>query len=515
MPGLAAPGLTDFLLLPSLKLYTFVSFVSFAVLVLFVSHPSSEFNNDEDNSDTSTLQPIQTLQKLTAELSEEDDTVQNQPIHWLAAVICVNTAACILLLFALSVTRIVFGELRTQELNSAKDKFWNFVFYKFIFVFGVINVQKADQVALWAAWFSILSFLVVMTKISKLRFDHLSFSPNTPLYLHFKVLFLLGVVILVSLIISILIIHFRFHLNMGTTPEKNLQTLTFLLAEIGVIMIKAIHIVLRYAIHLYDLNHIGLWEHKGRWLHYNDLVLGCSFLTLNLFHHLHMLLSGNLWLSMASLVICMHIRFLFNEIQKQYHRHLNYRRVVIDMECKYPTVNKKGECAICWDTFSTARQLPCGHCFHGSCLRLWLEQDATCPTCRRKLNHEEEVDEGGETENDDQAQPQPVWQFNLRRISRWLPSLQVTVNYDHQPPPMNEQRLVSNANELLQVFPNIPRAAIIEDLRQTGSISMTTDNILDGQLDTNSNTDSDSEEGQSPQSLHRRTVSDGQIRQRY
>ena len=146
--------------LPSLKLYTFVSFVSFAVLVLFVSHPSSEFNHDENNSDTSTtLQPIQTLQKLTAELSDEDDTVQNQPIHWLAAVICVNTgnfssytwrrlkywfkicflAACILLLFALSVTRIVFGELRTQELNSAKDKFWNFVFYKVNIIHGVIN----------------------------------------------------------------------------------------------------------------------------------------------------------------------------------------------------------------------------------------------------------------------------------------------------------------------------------------------------------------------------------------
>ena len=65
------------------------------------------------------------------------------------------------------------------------------------------------------------------------------------------------------------------------------------------------------------------------------------------------------------------------------------------------------------------------------------------------------------------------------------------------------------------MFPKTSRAAIIEDLRQTGSISMTTDNILDGQLDTNQNTDSDSEEGQSPQSLHRRTVSDGQIRQRY
>ena len=96
---------------------------------------------------------------------------------------------------------------------------------------------------------------------------------------------------------------------------------------------------------------------EPRWLHYSDIVLCCSFLTLNLFHHLHMLLSGNLWLSMASLVICMHIRFLLNELQKQYQKHHTYRRVVNDMECKYPSVHKKGECAICWDTFSTARQL--------------------------------------------------------------------------------------------------------------------------------------------------------------
>merc|ERR1719210_1200925 len=75
-------------------------------------------------------------------VEDEDANLEDQTIHWFAAVICVNMAACLLLLFALSVTRIVFGELRTQELNSAKDKFWNFVFYKFIFVFGVINVQS-------------------------------------------------------------------------------------------------------------------------------------------------------------------------------------------------------------------------------------------------------------------------------------------------------------------------------------------------------------------------------------
>ena len=65
--------------------------------------------------------------------------------------------------------------------------------------------------------------------------------------------------------------------------------------------------------------------HVHSWLHYNDLFLCCTFLKLNLLHHLHMLLSGNLWLSMASLVICMHIRFLLNEIQKQYYKHMTYR----------------------------------------------------------------------------------------------------------------------------------------------------------------------------------------------
>ena len=46
--------------------------------------------------------------------------------------------------------------------------------------------------------------------------------------------------------------------------QFHVQTFIFLLAEIGVIMIKALHIVLRYVIHLYDLNYVGLWEHKGR-----------------------------------------------------------------------------------------------------------------------------------------------------------------------------------------------------------------------------------------------------------
>jgi autocrine motility factor receptor len=43
---------------------------------------------------------------------------------------------------------------------------------------------------------------------------------------------------------------------------------------------------------------------------------------------------GNIFLSMASLVICMQLRFLFHEIQRRCRRHKNYLRVVARMEAR-------------------------------------------------------------------------------------------------------------------------------------------------------------------------------------
>ena len=55
-----------------------------------------------------------------------------------------------------------------------KDKFWNFVFYKFIFVFGVLNVQEVGEVVSWCAWFSVLCLLHLLTQLSKDRFEYVS-----------------------------------------------------------------------------------------------------------------------------------------------------------------------------------------------------------------------------------------------------------------------------------------------------------------------------------------------------
>ncbi|KAK9804332.1 hypothetical protein WJX72_007498 [[Myrmecia] bisecta] len=52
--------------------------------------------------------------------------------------------------------------------------------------------------------------------------------------------------------------------------------------------------------------------------------------------------------------------------------------------------NSDLHCAICQDSMiaKKAALLPCGHCYHEGCVRAWLSQKATCPTCRLIITEE-------------------------------------------------------------------------------------------------------------------------------
>lgn len=64
------------------------------------------------------------------------------------------------------------------------------------------------------------------------------------------------------------------------------------------------------------------------------------------------------------------------------------------------THSKETECPVCRDAFtddSIVAQLPCGHLFCGTeCIKQWLKQSNSCPTCRAKLPSKE--DEQKQTE---------------------------------------------------------------------------------------------------------------------
>ncbi|KAE8608216.1 hypothetical protein XENTR_v10011432 [Xenopus tropicalis] len=380
-----------------------------------------------------------------------------------------------------------------------KDKFWNFIFYKFIFIFGVLNVQTVEEVVLWFLWFAGLLFLHLMVQLCKDRFEYLSFSPTTPMSCHMRVLVLLNIMLLACCGLAVLCAIAGY--------THGMHTLAFMAAECMLVTTRTTHVVLRYVIHLWDLNHEGTWEGKGTYVYYTDFVMELSHLSIDLMHHIHMLLFGNIWLSMASLVIFMQLRHLFHEFQRRIRRHKNYLRVVGNMEAHFAVATPEeleansDDCAICWDSMQSARKLPCGHLFHNSCLRSWLEQDTSCPTCRMSLN----MADGTRTrveqqrENQDQnAVPLAVtegrprlnhhnhfFHFDGSRFASWLPSFSVevmhTTNILGLAQASNSQ-LNAMARQVLDMFPQVPYHLVLQDLQLTRSVEITTDNILEGRI---------------------------------
>ncbi|XP_051741260.1 autocrine motility factor receptor a [Ctenopharyngodon idella] len=413
--------------------------------------------------------------------------------------VMVNTACCILMLIAKVIQCIVFGPLRVSEKQHLKDKFWNFIFYKFIFIFGVLNVQRVEEVVLWCLWFSLLIFLHLMVQLCKDRFEYLSFSPTTPMSSHVRVLALLvsvltccgGLAVLCALV---------GHLH-------GMHTVAFMAAECLLVTVRTGHVIIRYSIHLWDLNHEGTWENKSSYIYYTDFIMELAILCLDLMHHIHMLLFGNIWLSMASLVIFMQLRYLFHEVQRRIRRHKNYLRVIDNMESRFAVATPEelmannDDCAICWDSMTTARKLPCGHLFHNSCLRSWLEQDTSCPTCRMSLN----ISEGGREREEGQREPlddniaavpgtearahlnqhNHFFHFDGSRIASWLPSFSVEVMHTTNIlgiAQANNSQLNAMAHQIQEMFPQVPYHLILQDLQLTRSVEVTTDNILEGRI---------------------------------
>ncbi|NXN50136.1 AMFR ligase, partial [Rynchops niger] len=413
--------------------------------------------------------------------------------------VLVNTACCFLMLVAKLIQCVVFGPLRVSERQHLKDKFWNFIFYKFIFIFGVLNVQTVEEVVMWCLWFSGLVFLHLMVQLCKDRFEYLSFSPTTPMSSHIRVL---------TLLIAMLLSCCGLAVVCGIIGYTHgMHTLAFMAAESLLVTVRTAHVILRYVIHLWDLNHEGTWEGKGTYVYYTDFVMELTLLSLDLMHHIHMLLFGNIWLSMASLVIFMQLRYLFHEVQRRIRRHKNYLRVVGNMEARFAVATPEelavnnDDCAICWDSMQSARKLPCGHLFHNSCLRSWLEQDTSCPTCRMSLNitDSHHVREDHQRENLDEnlvpvavAEGRPrlnqhnhFFHFDGSRIASWLPSFSVEVMHTTNILGITQasnSQLNAMAHQIQEMFPQVPYHLVLQDLQLTRSVEITTDNILEGRI---------------------------------
>ncbi|GAB5582283.1 E3 ubiquitin-protein ligase synoviolin isoform X1 [Prionailurus iriomotensis] len=513
---------------PSLRTYTGLSGLALlgTIVSAYRALSQPEAGPGEPESPTA---PVQTEAAAPARPSaggpRARDVAQYLLSDSLFVWVLVNTACCVLMLVAKLIQCIVFGPLRVSERQHLKDKFWNFIFYKFIFIFGVLNVQTVEEVVMWCLWFAGLVFLHLMVQLCKDRFEYLSFSPTTPMSSHGRVLSLLIAMLLSCCGLAVVCCV--------TGYTHGMHTLAFMAAESLLVTVRTAHVILRYVIHLWDLNHEGTWEGKGTYVYYTDFVMELTLLSLDLMHHIHMLLFGNIWLSMASLVIFMQLRYLFHEVQRRIRRHKNYLRVVGNMEARFAVATPEelavnnDDCAICWDSMQAARKLPCGHLFHKhhnntpakwaelgtgpeppnspeelSCLRSWLEQDTSCPTCRMSLNiaDNNRVREDHQGENLDEnlvpvaaAEGRPrLNQHNHFFHFDGVPDRKLAAEFlrrgdAHHQHPRNytgEQLPAEcdEAHQIQEMFPQVPYHLVLQDLQLTRSVEITTDNILEGRI---------------------------------
>ncbi|XP_073693322.1 E3 ubiquitin-protein ligase AMFR-like [Garra rufa] len=270
--------------------------------------------------------------KLSQDLSAGrtvDDNVNNEelyaPVLWyhdtdsFCIWVLVNTLCCFLLLMAKCAQFVVFGDLRTNEKQNLKDKIWNFLFYKFIFLFGVLNVQSERELAMWCLWFSALLFLQLLGQLCKDRFDYLSSSSTTTLGSHMRMLFLLMCLFVSSGALTVVCGLLGF--------SHGMHTLSFMAVECLMVTVYLSHAILRYVIHLYDLICEGSWEAKEARIYYTDFIMEMGILFLNMMHHIHMLLYGNIWFSVADVIILTQFRFLSQEMQRRLGQHKNYLHI--------------------------------------------------------------------------------------------------------------------------------------------------------------------------------------------
>ncbi|XP_063227756.1 E3 ubiquitin-protein ligase AMFR-like [Bacillus rossius redtenbacheri] len=504
--------LLDRLPLPSLRAYTILSVVLLSFSVYYAFEVSRETNwkvnstwqagsldvNDNENTTAENVRSINYV-PLAVKIKQLVTFMIQEPLCiWTL----INMAYCCLILLGKSVQQLVFGELRVSEQQHIKDKFWNFVFYKFIFVFGVVNVQYMDEVVLWCSWFSVLGFLHLLAQLCKDRFEYLSFSPTTPGWSHVRLLGLLASILLLS--------GFMFLICVAVGFFGGLNTFAFMVAECVQLSVQTLQVMFRYALHLYDVRQGGggagrLWEKRGPAAYYAELVFELAALAIDLVHHLHMLLWSNIFLSMASLVICMQLRYLCHELQRRVKHHRNYLWVLNHMEQNYPMASAEelaevsDNCAICWEKMESARKLPCSHLFHNSCLQSWLEQDSSCPTCRMMLNiqspagmdaasrTDHALDAQADNQPPQRRQPNHFFHFDGSRYVSWLPSFSVEVTHTQllrsdQPQPAQTSQLDAMARQVQQLFPHLPVPTIVEDLQATRSVELTVENVLDGHV---------------------------------
>lgn len=465
-------GLVDVLTrtpLPSVESYIALSGLIFTISTAtlyntFTTHPELHLFL-RDNILTSTLAPPE-ITHVAAEVSAIRIIyyiLNSQALTW----VLVNSYFAALALLAKFVIAYAFKELSRQEAHTVRQGF--FSFFLFHIVFLSVVASASHSLIPWLIWFGGTAFLTVIHEVAHQRFKFVSPSAGLPGDRLSWICFFLFV-ITTSTLIGLCKLHHLF----------SFSHFLFLLNDIVLAWVRSTHGLIRCvtASDLFKASPDQI-RHFVYYLNLGGSVLGDC---IQLSNYLHLMVYSPFGFNLTCVFFVYHMRLAYQSITTAIHRHQKHKSIFTHIQTTYPSLSESSAelCIVCWEELQSARKLPCDHAFHDWCLMWWLEQDSSCPTCRRPVSAPvpPPAEHSWQSFN-------PMWRFGGERFD-FLRIPIFPIDFSHNPMGLmrrqDDSQLTTMAEQVREMFPQLALESILEDLRMSGSTQSTIENILEGRV---------------------------------
>ena len=127
-------------------------------------------------------------------------------------------------------------------------------------------------------------------------------------------------------------------------------------------------------------------------MYYASLLPELCLQLCRLLFQLHLWYTHGVSFSVIDVLLFANAKLAFEGLHRRVVTHRNFLRADANLQKLFRTASPEELaklddcCAICREPMADeAKMLPCGHYFHYTCLRSWLEQSHSCPVCRASL----------------------------------------------------------------------------------------------------------------------------------
>lgn len=357
-----------------------------------------------------------------------------------AKIILFNDVILCILWFVKLIQKVFFGSLRESE----KEKVWDKFLFTILETCLALTTFREDFSASLFAMFTLLLVVKIFHWISQMRIEYLETQPTTSLTQFIRLYLLLGV-----LQFSNLFWIQKYYLH---HVQRGMSVKFLFLIEYLILFVICFTISIRLILHSVNLSYFsGTWQYRELRVFYlevfsdvlQSIIYIVFFVTVMTKHRLPIHMMREFYVTVKSL-------------HKRIMDFYNYRKISSTLDQKFADATEEELrqadtiCVICREEMQTAKKLPCGHMYHGHCLRSLLEGNQTCPMCQAPIDPDQFHRQRGQQQraaaaavppahpNAAEVAPQGDRQQQLRNqmelIERTIQQLQQQVMQQHQHP---------------------------------------------------------------------------------